>query len=148
MYTPHTVTIYNAIENPDTLVISYNLTVLNGVFLDMSKSDNVKTSGLENADSVTLFIPFSVDARSSTGVAKTYLSPKEFERAANKSLYWTIGTGGDTSSVSTYFIKGVGALFSSYKDLRNYYDYVFDATSVDIRDYGSPHMQHWMVSGR
>lgn len=148
MYTPHTVTIFNAIEDSTTHQISYNLTVLNGVFLDISKADNVMTSGIENADSATLFIPFSVDARSTLGAKKTYLAPHEFASASDKSQYWTLDTGGDTSASASFFAKGVVSSASSYRELRKNRDDVFNITSVDIRDFGSRHMQHWQVSGR
>ena len=148
MYTPHTVTIVNAIENPTTLQVDYNLTVLKGVFLDVSKADNVMTSGLENADSATLFIPFSVDARSPLGEKKTYLPPKEFATAQDKSLYWTLDTGGEASASATFFVKGVASSVSSYKEFRNSHDYVFNVTTVDIRDFGSKHMQHFQVGAK
>ena len=140
MYTPHTVTIINCIEGAD-YVMQYLPTVLHGVMLQASKRTNVNRSGLADADAVTLFIPFSVDAG-----GKTFVKPKEYALLADKSEAWTLKAGGDSSPADCFFIKGE-AEGMSYADALTAYDDVYRVTSVDIRDFGSASMQHWQVGG-
>lgn len=149
MYTPHTVTVYNAYENVDTLETECSITVLENVFLDISKASNVQRSGLESADAATLFIPFSVKAYDpATGKEKQYVTPKRYAELGDKKSFWTIQTSSETSSTSCFFVKGVVVDNLSYGSIRNKYDFVYDVTSVDTKDFGSPDMQHWQVGGR
>ncbi len=151
MYTPHVVTIVNAIEGDD-YAMQYNTTVLHGVMLQASKRANVNKSGLVDADAVTLFIPFTVDAG-----GKTFYGPKEYEALADKSAAWTLKNGGDSSAADCFFIKGEVVPGTdkdgnplngpSYSEALDTYDDVYRVTSVDIRDYGSARMQHWQVGG-
>ena len=150
MYAPHTVTVYNGHENVDTLKNEYNITVLRGVLLDISKGANVIKSGLENADAARLFIPFSIKAVSGiTGEEQIYAEPRDYERLEDKSGHWTIRTGGQSSNKDCFFVKGeVVERDKDYQDINAYYDNVFRVSSVDPRDFGSEDMQHWEVSGR
>lgn len=137
MYTPHTVTLVMVEDD------GYNSVVLHGVFLDLSKRSNVNRSGLSDADSATLFIPFSIKTD------KTYLPPKEYLAAADKGLYWTIFDGGDDSGADCYFIKGEHNInIYPFSTARETHDYVYHVTSVDLRDFGRASMQHWMVGGK
>lgn len=148
MYTPHTVTVYNVYEDPLTLVATYNATILRGVFLDVAKGTNVKKTGMQDADAATLFIPFSVKAVDGvTGEEKKYIGPNEFFRLADKSGYWTLETGGRSSSADCFFVKGEIVTDKGYGFMRSYYDDVFDVTTVDVRDFGTPDMHHWQVGG-
>jgi len=149
MYTPHTVTIYNVTEDPDTLDIDYNITVLLGVFLDRSQARNIEKSGLRDADSATLFIPFSVKAVDGiTGAKKKYIGPKAYRGLADTSGYWTLEAGGVSSGVDCFFVKGIYVSKDGYKHIREYNDDVYDVTTVDTRDFGSEDMQHWQVGAR
>lgn len=150
MYTPHTVTVYNAHEDIDTLKNEYNITVLKGVLLDISKAANVIKSGLENADAATLFIPFAVNAVNGvTGDPQTYIEPKEYERLESKAGYWTIRPGGTNSNKDCFFVKGeVVEVGKDFQEINYFHDNVFRVSSVDPRDFGSSDMQHWEVSGR
>lgn len=149
MYTPHTVTLYNAHENVDTLKNEYNITILQGVFLSISKGANVLRSGLENADAATLFIPFSVNARNAlTGERQTYISPKEYERLADKSAHWTLRSGGTSSAKDCFFVKGEVVSELDFQDINANFDDVYRVSSVDPRDFGEKSMQHWEVSGK
>lgn len=148
MYAPHTVTLYNVYENPSTLAISYNVTILRGVFLELGKADRIQKNGLADGDSATLYIPFNVTALSSNGIPKTYKTPKEYAALQDKSGSWTIETGGASSGVDCFFIKGETVSQLGYKVLRSTYDYVYDVSDVSIRDFGSRDMQHWQVSGK
>ena len=147
MYTPHTVTIINATEGED-YEMQYNLTVLHGVMLQASKRNNVNKSGLTDADAVTLFIPFSVQATDATGsLLKVFRSPKAYAALVTKDLAWTLQGGDDSAAASCFFIKGEVTEALSYADALNTYDEVYRVTSVDIRDFGSASMQHWQVGG-
>lgn len=149
MYTPHVVTLYNVTENPDTLEIDYNITVLKGVFLDRSHARNIEKSGLRDADSATLFIPFSVSATDgTTALSKQYVGPKAYRELADTSDYWTLEAGGASSGVDCFFIKGEVVTRAGYRYIREHYDDVYDVTTVDERDFGSTDMQHWQVGGR
>lgn len=149
MYAPHTVTVYNASENMDTLKNEYNITVLRGVFLDISKAANILRSGLESADGATLFIPFSVNAVNGvTGAEQKYLPPKEYERAESKGEFWTVRPGGSSSGKDCFFTKGEVVTDMDFQDLNAYFDDVYRVSAVDTKDFGSPEMQHWEVSGK
>lgn len=137
MYTPHTVTLVMIYED------SYNTAVLNGVFLDLSKRANINRSGLSDADSATLFIPFSVSC------AKTYLPPMEYKASESKGDYWTLFDDGDESGADCYFIKGEqNVSVYPFSVARESHDYVYRVTSVDLRDFGRESMRHWQVGGR
>lgn len=149
MYTPHVVTVYNVTEDPTTLALNYNVTILDGVFLDIGKTSTISKLGVENADAVQLFVPFSVSAKDgTTGATKTYLSPKQYRASTDKSSHWTLEPGGKSSGVDCFFVKGNVVSQDGYKYLRENYDYVFDVTTVDLRDFGSADMQHWQVGGK
>ena len=71
MYAPHIVTIYNIVQeiDPTTLdeVEKVYTTILRGVMLQASKGVNVRESGLEGADAVNLYSPFSVSGGRGNG---------------------------------------------------------------------------------
>ena len=137
MYTPHVVTLILADEN------GYNSVVLDGVLLDLAKRSNTNKSGLADADSATLYIPFSIKTD------KEYVGPKEYAAKAYKSAYWTIFDDGDESGADCYFIKGEATEnVYPYSVARASHDYVYQVSSVALRDFGSERMQHWQVGGR
>lgn len=149
MYTPHIVTLYNVTENPDTLEVEYNITVLLGVFLDRSHARNIEKSGLRDADSATLFIPFDVKAvDGETGKEKKYIGPKAYRALDDATEYWTLEAGGTSSGVDCFFVKGIFVSKDGYNVIRDENDDVYDVTTVDTRDFGSEDMQHWQVGGR
>lgn len=149
MYAPHTVTVYNAQENVDTLKIEHNITILKGVFLDISKAANVAKSGLVNADAATLFIPMSIKAiNGKTGAEQTYLPPKEYMSLGDPSAHWTIRASGVLSNKDCFFVKGEVVDERDFEEINASYDDVYRVSSVDPRDFGSEHMRHWEVSGK
>lgn len=149
MYTPHTVTIYNVSENPDTLEQEYNVTFLRGVFLDRRQAINIEKSGLQDADAATLFIPFSVEAiDAETESPKEYIGPKAYRQLSDVTGYWTLEPGGVSSGADTFFVKGEVLSYEGYGKMREQYDDVYDITTVDMRDFGSEDMQHWQVGAR
>ncbi len=148
MYAPHTVTIYNIVQeiDPTTLdeVEKVYTTILRGVMLQASKGVNVRESGLEGADAVNLYIPFSVKAVDGvTGKPKNYIGPQSFFKAADKSTLWTLsykGNGGMTCFVKGEFVSDNMTVVLSHDDCYN-------VTKVDAMDYGSTDMQHFECVG-
>lgn len=135
---PHTVTVYNLTEDQVTFQKEYNITVLRGVLLDTVQAANINKSGLQNADSVMLYIPFAVD----TG-AKTFLPEKEYERSQEKQSHWTLRPGRD------FFVKGeVVEAGKNYEQINSMYDDVYRVSTLDTKDFGSPDMQHWECGGK
>ena len=120
MYTPHDITLYNVYED-DNGDVQIGITVLRGVMLQNSKADNVNKSGLQNADSATLFIPFSVSAtdvgnnsavagiavvgKAIVGHGKTFLKPKAFKYSEDKESHWTLVSQGTESDHDCFFVK-------------------------------------------
>lgn len=148
MYTPHTITVYNVIHETDPTTFedtdSVYITVLQGVFVDASKAVNVNRSGLEGADAVDVYIPFSVSAKSPQGAVKQYAKPMVFWAANDRTGLWTLsveGNGGET-----FFIKGNVVIDDL--DVARAHDDCYNVTKVDERDFGSRGMQHWQVGGK
>ena len=149
MYAPHTVTVYNSVKETDLTtfeeVTRLYVTVLRGVMLQASKGVNVRESGLEGADAVNLYIPFSVEAvDGTTGKPKTYTGPQAFYNAADKSGLWTLSVNGDGGT--TFFVKGEFVIDNETVALSH--DDCYNVTKVDEKDFGSADMQHWEVGGK
>lgn len=149
MYAPHTVTIYNSVKETDLTtfeeVTRLYVTVLRGVMLQASKGVNVRESGLEGADAVNLYIPFSVEAvDGTTGKPKTYTGPQAFYNAADKSGLWTLSVNGDGGT--TFFVKG--EFVTDNETVALSHDDCYNVTKVDKKDFGSADMQHWEVGGK
>ena len=149
MYTPHTVTIYNVSRETDLSTFddidTNNITVLSGVFLDAVKGTNVRESGLESADAVTLYIPFSVTAYDGVSKAeKTYVPPMEYWKAVDKSGVWTLSADRNTFFIKGEVVEDVHAT-EEYINLMN--DNVYIVTKVDEKDFGSVGLRHWEVGG-
>ena len=144
MYAPHTVTVFNAQENGLPIA-----TILRGVFLDISKAANVRSSGLENADAATLFVPFSVEAvNAETGKPQRYLKPKEYEDQLEREDFWTFRSGGTYGANDCFFAKGEITEPEKFQTINGRYDDVYRVSSVDTRDFGTEDMRHWQVGGR
>lgn len=146
---PHTVTIYNVTSEIDKTTLTEKLvnhmTILRGVLLDASKAANVTRSGLEGADSVNLYIPFSVNAVDGvTGQEKQYSPPMEFWRMEDKSGHWTLSVTGHGGK--TIFVKGeVVEPELSEEQISLAYDDVYNVTKVDMKDFGG--LPHFEVGG-
>lgn len=149
MYAPHTITVYNAVHETDAATFEETtklyVTILRGVMLQASKAANVRESGLEGADAVNLYIPFSVEAvDGTTGKAKTYAPPQAFLAAADKSGIWTLSVNGNGGI--TFFVKG--EFVTDNETVALAHDDCYNLTKVDMMDYGSPDMQHWECGGK
>ena len=148
MYAPHTVTIYNVVHDVDTSTMEdtteLHCTVLKGVFFDASKGANVRQSGLEGADAVNLYIPFSVEATDgTTGKDKVYCEPQAFRQLADKSGAWTLSVKGD--GTETFFVKG--EYITENEKQARLHDDSYNVTKIDAKDFGSIDMRHWQVGG-
>lgn len=146
---PHTVTVYNVTSEIDPATLTEKLTnyitILHGVFLDASKAANVRSSGLEGADAVNLYIPFSVvSVDGVTGQKKQYIGPMEFWRMEDKSGHWTLSVTGHGGK--TIFVKGeVVEPDLTEEKISLAYDGVYNVTKVDEKDFGG--LQHFEVGG-
>lgn len=147
MYTPHEVTLYNVYED-DNGDVQIGITILRNVMLQDSKADNVNKSGIQTADSATLFIPFTVRAEGTDGSPKTFLKPKAFRYADDKETHWTLVSQGSESDHDCFFVKGEVISENGYAYMREHYDDVYKVTSVDVRDFGSYAMRHWQVGAK
>lgn len=128
MYTNADCTVFNRLYDPATRQDTWKATQLQGVFWENRKAANVIKSGMKEADSVLIFIPFSM-----TG----YQPPKEFKRDP---VGWTLRP-------EDWIVKGHVEYEGPITGLADRFDNVVAITSVDTMDYGSPDMQHWEVSG-
>lgn len=139
---PHTITLYHETEDPVTFEPSVAITVLQGVLVDASRGANLRESGLENADAVNVYIPFEVRATDGTTLLnKRYISPKEYELAADKSELWTLDERHD------FFVKGEVVIEGKdYQYMNTAYDDVYRITKVDNKDFGG--LKHFEVGGR
>ena len=144
MYMPHTVTVYDVFEDPQTFETKTNVTVLRGVFLDEVKAANVNKSGMESADAAVLYIPLLVDAEDGfTSESKTYIGWREYQKAQDKSRLWSLDTNG-----MSFFVKGdVVIANQSFAFINANYDNVYKVTKVDTKDFGSLEMRHLEVGG-
>lgn len=149
MYAPHTVTVYNSVKETDPSTFREEthlyVTILRGVMLQASKGVNVRESGLEGADAVNLYIPFGVEAvDGTTGKPKTYTGPQAFYNAADKSGLWTLSVNGNGGL--TFFVKG--EFVTDKEDVAMAHDDCYNITKVDMKDFGSPCMQHFECGGK
>lgn len=125
-----TVTVYNKHNE------QWQRTVISGVFWNAVKGSVQRKTGAASADSLLLLIPFTAS------VNRSYLPPKQWQNATNKSLYFTLQSGdivikGDIS----YEIQKTSA------ELKNTYDDCLTISNVDTKDF-SCDMSHWEVSAR
>lgn len=139
---PHTVTVYTISEDVETSEVSTNITVVHGVLFDGAKAANVRTSGLEGADAVNLYIPFdAVSVDGVTGTEKAYIQPRAYEAALDRSDVWTMDPG------NTFFVKGeVVNPDMTFQEINRRYDNVHLITKVDTKDFGG--LKHFEVGGR
>ena len=150
MYAPHTITVYNIVRETDQdtmedMVTNY-LTILRGVMLQASKAVNVRRTGLESADVVDLYIPFTTPAVGADGADKRFATPLEFAAASDKTGIWTLSANG--KGCTTLFVKGeVIEPRMTAQQLEAAYDGCYKVTKVDELDYGGSEMMHWHVGG-
>lgn len=136
MRTNADITIYNRYFDKETRLDKYHRTVLYGVFWDEVKAVNRIQSGLEDTDKVTIIIPFSVTTD------KKYVPPKAFDKLPDKTGYFTLQEGDRVVRGDINF-----EIIGKMSDLDKEYE-AYTITSVDTKDFGSPHMRHWEVGAK
>ena len=113
----------------------YQKTVIYGVHFEHSLNTNVIKSGLENADSGFVVIPFNCV------MSRRYIEPFRFRKLDDKSMYFTFEKG-------DRIVKGILDFeINSEKSLDENYD-AYTITKVDVMDYGSPNMRHFELGVR
>lgn len=152
---PHEITLYSAVDEPTaediTVTVRKNyITILRGVLVDATKAVNIIDSGLRDADSVDLYIPFDVVAIDPADIdnpdppIKKYVDPVTFWRAEDKSGMWTL-----KADANNFFVKGIAVESENAPyDLitLKYGGNVHVITSVDELDYGG--LKHFEVGGK
>lgn len=136
MYTNSNITIYNSYFDKATRTNRYQRTTLYGVFWDCKKAANKVVSGLENADEVFIAIPFAVSSN------RKYIAPKAFEKLDDKTGYFTLREE-DRVVQGEIDLEITGKV----SDLDKQYE-AFTITSIDTKNFGSPHMRHWEVGAK
>lgn len=132
MKTNGNITVYNQSVDETTRLPKWQHTQVGPVFIDSSKGGNVVRQGMNNADSVKIYIPFT-----STG---NYQSPNDYKN--NPKL------GGWTLKPGDVIVKGfVNDDITQITDLTEKYNNVFTITYVDPKDFGSYRMRHFEVGG-
>ena len=145
MYTPHSVTVYNACRD-GTVWIAF----LEGVFLDTSGGCGVMKNGAVGDDSAALFIPAdcrAVDPRS--GQTLRFCGAGDFDRLENCGGFWTVGPRDGRSCADCFFVRGmVVEPEMSFGSIRDRYEDVFRVSSAAVQDFGSADMRHWQIGGK
>lgn len=135
MYTNSNLTIYNKKFDKATRMDKWYRTVIDNVFWDDTKAYNRNQSGLESADEVDIFIPFDYNSD------KKYVEPIKYQKLDNVDNYFTLQTG-------DRIVKGsIDLDIDKSTDLDREVE-AFTITSVDTKDFGSNHMQHWQLGGK
>lgn len=122
-----TVTLYTAeIEvDPETYTdrAVNNVTVLRGVRLKVKRGAERSGNGYSDGDRAELFIPLS----GGVGSPKTYTPPPLYERALNRSLFWTVFPG-----ARCFFLPGeISEPDARLQDLAVKYGEVFTVTAAE-----------------
>lgn len=127
-------TVFNRVYDKATRMDTWVATHLRGVFWEDCKAANVVKSGMRDADSVRIFIPFFVDAE-----GKIFEKSMGFQK--NPKNHFTL-------RAEDKIVRGIVTYDGSITKLQDEFDDVMTITSVDTFDYGSDGMQHWEVSGK
>lgn len=142
MYTPHTITVFNAVKGAGNAT-GYQSTVLSGVFRDYSRAEAIGSNGYQKAGGITVFIPQSVTAQSN----RTYVPPTTFGSltADEQESHWTLSEKGD------FFVNGEiipqtqeGIRYEQYRSTEGCHK----IETVEFYDYGSAEHRHWEVTGK
>jgi stage V sporulation protein SpoVS len=140
MYTPHTVTIFNAYKEGGRT--NYQATTINGVFKQSVKASAIGTEGMKKSGTAKLFIPFTANIKD----GRTYISATKFAqlKASDRKQHFTLSENGD------FFVLGSVTPTSDavrYEDYRTDDEGAHRILQVNCCDYGSEELQHWEVNG-
>lgn len=150
MYTNANATLYNYHKNKTTGKETYTKTYLKSVFWDDTKQANVLKSGLSTIESVSVYIPFSIDAD-----GKEYLPSKEYARLEESELnkYFTFAVNSKDFMIQgliDYDVDNTSSqtVSASIQYIKNTYDKIMTISVVDEKNYGSDSMRHWEIGGK
>ena len=124
------------------------LTVLSGVMLQGRDGRASLSRGDEEEARLTLYIPFTVDARTPAGGASLYLPPREWLAAEDRADYWTLIPEGEGGGRCSFFAEGRLAEPCTLAEARRNRENVWTVAAVSRKDYGSPALRHWEVATR
>ena len=150
MYTNGNATLYNYYRDKTNNKDIYTKTFLRGIFWDDTKQANVLKSGLATIESVSVYIPFNVDAGN-----KEFLPPKEYAKLGVSDLdkYYTFTTNSKdliVEGIVDYNIDNTSSQTTSagLQYLKSNYDKVMTVSVVDEKNYGTDEMRHWEIGGK
>lgn len=128
MLTNSDITIYNQVTKRGQ--ISYVKNYIYNVFWEDSEGINSLGTGLSNADSSKIFIPFSS--------VPNYKMPLDFKQDLENSITFQKGD---------IIVKGLSDIPASttLQDLKKNENNVKLITKIDTNDYGSKDMQHFKI---
>jgi hypothetical protein len=132
--------VYNRYVNPVTKLDEYKRTYLYGANWNDSKGVNVLKSGMSDADSAIIQVPFTVECD------KTYKPPKEWAATPNVDMpkYWTLQKGDKIAKGIINYDIPPGTI----AQLEKQFDSVITITSVDVIDSGSLSIRNYRVGGK
>lgn len=122
MYTPHRMTWYQAVKQGTETI--WKRHEIPAVMWQDRKAENVIASGMQTADSATIYVP-----KVAYGQRRDY-----------------------AFALGDYLVKGIvpDEINSTFRisNLQAKYTHVIKVTSVDEQDYGAINMQHWQIGGK
>ena len=139
MYCPHTVSLISYLSGTPYL------TILRGVMLQGPDGRAVLQRGEQVSDNITLYIPFSVRAETSSGEAASFLSPKNYSASIDPEKHWTLQPEGESAGRCGFFVKGELSEPISLEEAYDRYDFVYTIAGCTVHDYGSERLQHFEV---
>lgn len=126
---PHTVTVFNAREDPRTLQLTIAVTVIPGVLIEGSAGAKDEPGGLRPSGKAVLRIPrdaIAVDAV--TGIERSFVLPRAYALAEDRSGIWTLDPNKD------YFAKGAVSEAMDFQALSAARDEVWRCTDLQVHD--------------
>lgn len=130
MYTNSGVTIYNKYYDFEKDVDVYQKTEIHGVFWNSREGYIKHTTNNSSDDKATMYVPLAYSA------SRDYIEPIDFDDVNDKELHFTMKPG-------DLVIEGLNHPdIVKPRDLDRY----LTITSVDLKNFGSYYMRHWVVN--
>ncbi len=135
------VTIYNLSTDSKNLPVISAPVILDGVYQNNSYGLRLKAEAVQSDDKVLLIIPLSISVS-----GRDYIDAFLYTRLpdAERSNYWTLAKGDKIIN------KAVEQEFNRATDIEKAFgfDNVYTISEVVTNNFGSPSLQHYMVTGR
>lgn len=140
-----TVTVFNRYYSKQLKAYTWYPHVLSGVYFNADKSANVEKTGLENADTAKLHIPYKLDGERVLIGDLEYMTPKAWEQQPNDSYdnIITFKTGEDFFILGDFASEPINdddevfnqGTYTGFEDYMNrYFDDVYSITTVGKYD--------------